>query len=113
MGAAVKTMVSHASAFKHELFLDCVQKVRNPEVQYKAITFYCTDHPMQLERLLQVLTPNLDHSRVVHLLRKNESLSLAMPYLKTVQKEDLPTINEALNELYIEEEDYESLRCSI
>lgn len=78
-----------------------------------AIAFYLEYQPKELNRLLQVLTPNLDHSRVVHLLRKNESLSLAMPYLKAVQKEDLPTINEALNELYIEEEDYESLRCSI
>lgn len=113
LDAAVKTMVAHATAFKHELFLDCVQKVRNPEVQYKAITFYCTDHPMQLERLLQVLTPNLDHSRVIHLLRKNESLELAMEYMKAVQKENLSVVNEALNEIFISEEDHEALRASI
>merc|ERR1711871_473856 len=113
LDAAVKTMVAHATAFKHELFLDCVQKVRNPEVQYKAITFYCTDHPMQLERLLQVLTPNLDHSRVIHLLRKNESLELAMDYMKAVQKENLSVVNEALNEVFISEEDHEALRASI
>lgn len=111
--SAVKMMVEHSVCFSHELFLDCCQKVRNTEVLYMAIAFYLEYQPKELNRLLQVLTPNLDHSRVVHLLRKNESLSLAMPYLKAVQKEDLPTINEALNELYIEEEDYESLRCSI
>jgi clathrin heavy chain len=111
--AAVKVMVDHVSSFKHELFLDCVQKVRNPEVQYKAITFYCVQHPMQLERLLQVLTPNLDHARVVHLLRKNNALELSIEYLKSVQKENLTVINEALNEMYIDEEDHEALRSSI
>ena len=110
---AVKVMVEHVVAFQHDLFLDCVQKVRNPEVQYKAITFYVAQHPLQLGRLLQVLTPNLDHARVVHLLRKNDALYLAFEYLKNVQKENLSAVNEALNEIYIAEEDYESLRTSI
>lgn len=111
--SAVRTMIDHSVAFQHDLFLDCVQKVRNPEVQYKAITFYLNQHPMQLVRLLQVLTPNLDHARVVHLLRKQESLHLAVDYMKSVQKENLSVVNEALNEIYILEEDYESLRTSI
>jgi clathrin heavy chain len=111
--AAVKVMVEHCVAFQHDLFLDCVQKVRNPEVQYKAITFYIVQHPLQLSRLLQVLTPHLDHARVVHLLRKNDALYLAFDYLKSVQKENLSAVNEALNEMYIAEEDYESLRSSI
>lgn len=111
--AAIKTMVDHPSSFVHDLFLDCVQKVRNPEVQYKAITFYLNAHPLQLQRLLQVLTPNLDHARVVHLLRKNKGLELSIEYMKSVQKENLSVVNEALNEIYIAEEDYESLRQSI
>ena len=87
--AAVKIMVEHPSSFAQDLFLDCVQKVRNPEVQYKAITFYLASHPMQLGRLLQVLTPNLDHARVVHLLRKNGGLALSMEYMQSVQKDNL------------------------
>jgi clathrin heavy chain len=111
--AAVRTMIDHCVAFQHDLFLDCVQKVRNPEVQYKAITFYVHSHPLQLGRLLQVLTPNLDHARVVHLLRKHDALPLAVEYMKSVQKENLSVVNEALNELYIAEEDYDALRVSI
>lgn len=110
--AAVKTMTEHACAFSQDLFLDCVSKVRNPEVQYKAITFYIKQHPLQLPRLLQLLEKNLDHSRVIHLLRKNEAINLAVEYMKSVQKEDLSVVNEALNEYYISEEDYESLRTS-
>lgn len=111
--SAVKMMVQHPTAFIHELFLDCCQKVRNTEVLYMAITFYLDFEPNHLNKLLSVLTPNLDHSRVVHQLRKCEALALASPYLKSVQKENLTAVNEALNELYIEEEDYESLRSSI
>lgn len=109
---AVKTMVDHTVAFHHDLFLDCVLKVRNPEIQYKAITFYLSQHPLQLVRLLQVLTPNIDHARVVNLLRRNDALSLAMDYLKSVQKENLSAVNEALNDLYIADEDYAALRGS-
>jgi clathrin heavy chain len=111
--AAVRTMIDHSVAFQHDLFLDCVQKVRNPEVQYKAITFYLTHHPLILGRLLQVLTPNLDHARVVHLLRKQNALALALEYMKSVQKENLTVVNEAINELAILEEDHEGLRSSI
>ena len=111
--AAVKLMVAHPTAFSHELFLDCCQKVRNTEVLYMAVGFYLEYQPKELNRLLKVLTPNLDHSRVVHLLRKAESLALAAPYLKAVQKENLSAVNDALNDLFIEEEDYASLRESI
>jgi clathrin heavy chain len=111
--AAVRTMVDHCVAFQHDLFLDSVQKIRNPEVQYKAITFYLNQHPLQLGRLLQVLTPNLDHARVVHLLRKQESLPLAVEYMKVVQKNNISVVNEALNEIAIAEEDFDGLRSSI
>lgn len=110
--SAVRTMIDHCVAFHQDLFLDCVCKVRNPEVQYKAITFSINQHPLQLGRLLQVLTPNLDHSRVVHLLRKHNAIPLAVEYLKSVQKDNLTAVNEALNEFYISEEDYDSLRQS-
>ena len=111
--SAVKIMIEHASAFKNDLFLDCVQKARNQEVFYKSISYYCEQHPLLLVRLLQVLTPNLDHARVVHMSRKTDSLGLVMGYLKSVQKENLTAVNEAINEIYIEDEDFELLQTSI
>jgi len=110
---AVKTMIEHSTSFKHDLFLDCVQKARNQEVLYKAVAFYLDQQPLLLERLLQILAPQLDHARVVHQLRKAEQLPLVVGYLKAVQKENLSAVNEALNELYIEGEDHEGLRQSI
>jgi len=110
---AVRTMSDHPICFKHDLFLDCIQKCRNQEIHYKAISFYLEQHPLQLTRLLQVLTPNLDHGRVVHQLRKTDDLPLVAEYLKDVQKENLTAVNEALNEIYVDDEDYASLRQSI
>jgi len=111
--SAVKTMIAHPAAFGQDLFLDCVQKVRNAEIYYKSVAFYVEQQPLQLCRLLQVLTPNLDHSRVVHQVRKLENLPLVLPYLKDVQKANLTAVNDAVNELYVDDEDYESLRASI
>ena len=111
---AVRTMADHSVAFQHDLFLDCIQKVRNSEINYQAIDFYLTNQPMQLTRLLQVVTPNIEPGRVVHQMRKTDNLPLILAYLRDVQKENLlSAVNEAINELLVDEEDYEALRDSI
>mmetsp|Transcript_8377 Transcript_8377/g.18304 ORF Transcript_8377/g.18304 Transcript_8377/m.18304 type:complete len:275 (-) Transcript_8377:97-921(-) len=43
----------------------------------------------------------------------DSALMIGQQYLKSVQKTNLSAVNEALNEIYIEDEDYESLRESI
>ena len=35
------------------------------------------------------------------------------PFLKSVQNQNISAVNEALNEIYLENEDFESLRASI
>jgi len=112
---AVKVMMDRAPAFNHDLFLDSVSKVRNQEIIYKSIGFYIATHPTKFTRLMEVLEDIVDHSRVVNQLRRTGdfALQLAQSYLKNVQKNNLSPVNEALNELYIEDEDYESLRKSI
>jgi len=112
---AVKVMTEHASAFDNDLFLDSIVKVRNGEIMYKAVNFYLTMHPMIFTRLMEVLEEHVDHSRVVNQLRRTGdwALQIGQAYMKSVQKSNLSAVNEALNELYIEDEDYESLRKSI
>jgi clathrin heavy chain len=112
---AVKIMMERAPAFENELFLDAIVKVRNAEIMYKAIQFYLSTHPMQFTRLMEVMEPHVDHSRVVSQLRRSGdwALHLGQKYMQSVQGADLSAVNEALNELYIEDEDYESLRKSI
>jgi len=59
------------------------------------------------------LVARVDHSRVVSIVRKTNQLPLVKEYLVAVQEKNISAVNEALNELYVEEEDFESLRNSI
>jgi len=113
--SAVKVMSERATAFDNDLFLDSIIKVRNAEIMYKSVSFYLNMHPMLFTRLMEVLEEHVDHSRVVNQLRRTGdwALQIGQAYMKTVQKENLSAINEALNELYTEDEDYEALRTSI
>ena len=58
--------------------------------------------------VLQVLEARIDHSRVVSILRKADHLPLVKDYLIAVQKGNLAAVNDAVNELLIEEEDFKA-----
>jgi len=55
----------------------------------------------------------LDHKRVVQTIEMTGQLPLIMPYLQHVQRENNKVVNEAINNLLVEEDNYESLRESI
>ena len=80
---------------------------------YNAISFYADEQPMELGALLTVLTPFLDHTRVVMQMKRADLITLVLPYLKKVQKEDIDAVNTAIHEIYVEEENYEELNKSI
>jgi len=111
---AVTTMMSHPTdAWKEGQYKDIVTKVANIELYYKSLKFYLDYKPMLLNDLLTVLTPRMDHTRAVNFFRKVNRLALVKPYLRSVQSHNNKAINEALNDLLIEEEDYAGLRTSI
>ncbi|KAL9644530.1 hypothetical protein ABK040_009394 [Willaertia magna] len=115
--SAIKIMMEHsADAWDHGVFTETIIKVVNMELYYRSINFYLQEQPKLVEDLLSVLIPKLDHERVAHDIRyqnNGEDLPLIKKYLETVQDHDLAKVNEALNSLYIEEEDYDTLRRSI
>ena len=106
-------MMTHPDAWEHISFKDVCVKVANVEVYYKALSFYLSDHPTLASTLLTVLTPRVDHARVVDLMRKANHLVLVKPYLASAQSHNLTALNDAVNDLAIEEEDFEALRNSI
>lgn len=113
--SAVKIMMEKAPSYNNELFLDSIVKVRNSEILYKAVTYYVNSHPTKFTRLMEVIESMVDHSRVVNQLRRTAdwALQVGQDYMKSVQKGNHSAVNEALNELYVEDEDYEALRQSI
>uniref|UniRef100_A0AC35THB5 Clathrin heavy chain n=1 Tax=Rhabditophanes sp. KR3021 TaxID=114890 RepID=A0AC35THB5_9BILA len=111
---AVLTVINHPTeAWREQHFKEMIQKVANVELFIKAMNFYLEYKPSLLNDLLNVLIPRLDHSRTVNHFTKLNQLPLVKPYLKTVQTLNNKSINESLNQLYIDEEDFESLKGSI
>uniref|UniRef100_A0A5F8H8F9 Clathrin heavy chain n=1 Tax=Monodelphis domestica TaxID=13616 RepID=A0A5F8H8F9_MONDO len=111
---AIMTMMAHPTeAWKEGQFKDIITKVANVELYYKALRFYLDYKPLLINDLLLVLSPRLDHTRTVRFFSKVNQLPLVKPYLRSVQNHNNKGVNEALNNLLTEEEDYQGLRASI
>ncbi|XP_056637615.1 clathrin heavy chain [Diorhabda sublineata] len=111
---AVLAMMAHPTeAWREGHFKDIITKVANIELYYKAIQFYLDYKPLLLNDLLLVLAPRMDHTRAVSFFSKTGHLQLVKSYLRSVQNLNNKAINEALNLLLIEEEDFQGLRTSI
>ncbi|CAA6654735.1 unnamed protein product [Spirodela intermedia] len=111
---AATTIMNHSpEAWDHMQFKDVAVKVANVELYYKAVHFYLQEHPDLINDVLNVLALRIDHTRVVDIMRKAGHLRLVKPYMVAVQSNNVAAVNEALNEIYVEEEDYDRLRESI
>lgn len=132
---AVLAMMAHPTeAWRESHFKDIITKVANIELYYKAIQFYLDFKPLLLNDLLLVLAPRMDHTRYlrrtsiraevtvtfranlafccvfdrsVAFFAKTSHLQLVKSYLRSVQTLNNKAINEALNSLLIEEEDFQ------
>ena len=102
-----------ADAWEHHSFKDTVVKVANLEIYYKALNFYLQEQPSLLTDLLQALTPRIDVNRVVRMFEKSDNIPLIKPFLLNVQTQNKRAVNDAINDLLIEEEDYKTLRDSV
>ena len=107
--AALNTIEHAADAWDHQQFRETLSKVANAEIFYKALSFYQEQHPTLLTDLLTALIPRIDHTRVVSMFRKSDNLPLIRSYLIAVQNLDIHAVNEAVHDLLIEEEDYQTL----
>ncbi|KAK2770572.1 hypothetical protein FQN53_005429 [Emmonsiellopsis sp. PD_33] len=111
--AALAMMERAAESWEHHSFKDIIVKVANLEIYYRALNFYLQEQPLLLTDLLQVLTPRIDVNRVVRMFEKSDNIPLIKPFLLNVQPQNKKTVNNAINDLLIEEEDYKTLRDSV
>ena len=106
-------MIQHSpSCWEHEQFKSIIVRVTNRKAFYCAINFYFREHTLHLSELLIELSAKLDHKRVVQTFNRRNH-PLIKQYLQHVQRENINVVNEAVNQLYVEEENYDSLRESI
>jgi len=102
-----------ADAWEHHSFKDTIVKAANLEIYYRALNFYLQEQPSLITDLLQALTPRIDVNRVVRMFEKSDNIPLIKPFLLSVQGQNKRAVNDAINELLIEEEDYKTLRDSV
>ena len=111
--AAVSMMERASDAWEHQSFKDIIAKCKNVEIFYRALNFYLQEQPLLLTDLLQVMTARIDVNRVVKMFEKSDNTPLIKPFLLNVQAQNKRAVNNAINELLIEEEDYKTLRDSV
>lgn len=111
--AALAMMERAADAWEHHSFKDTVVKVANLEIYYRALNFYLQEQPSLLTDLLQALTPRIDVNRVVRMFDKSDNIPLIKPFLLNVQTQNKRAVNDAINDMLIEEEDHKTLRDSV
>merc|ERR1719393_383385 len=68
---------------------------------------------MMLNNLLGIMSQRVDHVRVIQQLRKANHVALAKPYLLATQPMNIKEVNDALYELYVQEEDHEALAAAV
>ncbi|KAH8905204.1 clathrin heavy chain [Coniochaeta sp. PMI_546] len=111
---AVMAIINHPeNSWEHNNFKEVIVKVANLEIYFKGVNFYLEQHPSLLTDLLQVLTPRIDVNRVVRMFQRSDNLPLIKPFLLSVQSQNKRIVNDAINDLLIEEEDYKTLRDSV
>lgn len=111
---AVNTMMERSTdCWTHEDFKDKLKKVGNTDIYYRAINFYLNEKPLLLNDLLLDLANQLDPTRVVNQIRAVDHLALIQKYLLHVQRENIAVVNDAVNNLYLQEENYKGLRESV
>lgn len=119
--AAMVMMDHSATAWTASGFTTVIAKAGNLEVMYKAIQFYVDEQPEMLNDLLSVLSPKVESSRVINILRRTNTeefgmlglLPLCKGFLIKVQDGNVPEVNEALNDVLIEEGSLDELETSI
>ncbi|KYN98001.1 putative clathrin heavy chain [Plasmodium gaboni] len=111
---AVDTIIKHSpTAYTTDTFMQVIHKVTNSDIIHKVIDFYIEEHPLNLYNLLKILENKIDNNRLVQTLKKSNNLPLIQKYLEDIQAQNITAVNETLNEIYLQNDDYISLRNSI
>ena len=88
-------------------------KAASEHLYYDAILFYLEEEPMLLNKMLIHMKEKLDISKAVEVVQKTGHINLIEDFLKIVAPQNNATVNEALNNIYLEKQDYESMRKNI
>lgn len=110
---AIAVMIEHPEGWEHERMCRAIQKVTSADTVLRTVRFYMEEAPLKINELLTVVGTRVEPTRIVEMFKQANLLSLIKGYLMTIQLNNNPVVNTALNELLLEEEDLEGLRTSL
>jgi len=110
---AIRVMIDHPEVWQDLKFKELIGKVKLLDLIYDAIKFYLQYFPSKTVELLTSISTRLEPARVVNVVQKLGHLPVVKKYLEQIQEKDIREVNNALHDLYIEEEDFDSLRVSV
>lgn len=100
---AILTMIDHSpTAWRHDVFCQNIVNVANHDLYYKAILFYMEEEPMLLTDILKLLSNKVDLTQTVQIVKRTGNIALIQQFLENVQQQNISAVNEALNEIYLE-----------
>jgi clathrin heavy chain len=110
---AARVMIEHPEVWNDLKFKELIGKAKNLELIYESIKFYLNCRPSKTVDLLSSVSTRLDPTKVVLAVKPTKQIPVIKKYLESVQSKDVREVNNTLNDLYIEEEDFESLKASV
>ena len=111
--AAANAMMAHAAdCWDHEVFKETVSHLGSSDVIYAALPFYIECHPELLANYLTSVAKKVDPDRVISKVSAVAPIYIIRPFLEAIQDRNVKRINEVLNDLYVEEENFAALRKS-
>lgn len=111
---ALDVMIDYSPiAWKHNLFKEIILKCSNNNALYRSIDYYINEHPLLLSDLLLSIENKINPTRIVEKINQTNTVSLCIPYLQSIQKNDIQIVNDSLHNIYIDEQNSISLRESI
>lgn len=113
LGASQVMMEHPADCWEHELFKETIVKMGTSDVCYSSIGFYLKHAPGKLHDFLMTVAKKVDSERVMTEVKKGAPLSFIRKFLESTQDRNVRRVNDALNAMYVEEDDFNALRRSV
>eukprot|EP01060_Flectonema_neradi_P040679 TRINITY_DN9376_c0_g1_i1.p1 TRINITY_DN9376_c0_g1~~TRINITY_DN9376_c0_g1_i1.p1 ORF type:complete len:1664 (+),score=413.77 TRINITY_DN9376_c0_g1_i1:68-5059(+) len=117
--SALRVLLDHPgshgmwSSSVEETFLECCKRTTVLELIYGAVTLCLQEHPDVINKLLATVQSRVNPDRIVSVAQRFDSVPVIKDWLLQVQQVNSKGVNMALNELFIEEENYEDLKKSL
>jgi len=111
---AIETMISYPEAcFDHQLMKELLGQVARIDMIYKAESYYLAEKADKVNEMLISVAHRCDHAQVISIAKKEKDLNAIREYLEYCLDLNNDAVNEALIDMYIDDENPKALKSLI